>query len=374
MAERLPDGNEQNVQQFVNQSTWDPGPVRRRNAERMVPLIGPDAWAVDDVSFPKRREDVGGGRAPVLRSTGQAGQLPGAVSVHAVSDTASCPLQWRLFVPQEWAQDAPRRHRTGVPQEVGHREKWRLALDTFDELAGWGLVPPVVMADAGYGQNADFRHGLSERGIDYVVAVRSDVTVHPHDVWPTAPAWSGNGRKPQPRYRDKPLPVAALVAGHGRQAFTEVTWREGSRGSMRSRFVALRMRPAGVRARRLAQAAATAQESLWDGVLPEATLLAQWPEGADAPTDYWLSSLPAGTALAELVRLAKIRWRIEHDYRELKHGLGLDHLEGRSWTGWHHHVTLVTAAHAFLTEQRLAPKADTANSPSTRSSTQSKTC
>lgn len=232
----------------------------------------------------------------------------------------------------------------------------------------------MVVADAGYGQNADFRDGLSKRGITYVVAVRSDVTVHPHDAQPTAPAWSGNGRKPQSRYRDKPSSVAALTAGHGPQAFTEVTWREGSRGPMRSRFLALRVRPAGVKARRLAQAAATAEHGHWASVLPEVTLLAEWPEGAEEPTDYWLSSLPADTPLAELVRLAKIRWRIEHDYRELKHGLGLDHFEGRSWTGWHHHVTLVTAAHAFLTEQRLAPKADTADSPSTRSSTPSKSC
>ncbi len=136
------------------------------------------------------------------------------------------------------------RCRTAEEPDAGWaREKWRLALDTFDELAGWGLVPPVVVADAGYGQNADFRAGLGERGIGYVVAVRSDVTLHPHDAQPTAPAWSGNGRKPQPRYRHKPSSVAALAAGHGRQVFTEVRWREGSRGPMRSRFLALRVRP-----------------------------------------------------------------------------------------------------------------------------------
>ncbi|MFE4687571.1 IS701 family transposase [Streptomyces sp. NPDC056721] len=374
MAERLPDGNEQNLQQFVNQSTWDPVPVRRRIAERMVPLIGPDAWAVDDVSFPKDGKMSVAVAHQYCGALGKQANCQVAVSVHAVSDAASCPLQWRLFVPQEWVDDPIRRRKTGVPPEVGHREKWRLALDTLDELAGWGLVPPVVVADAGYGQNADFRDGLSARGITYVVAVRSDVTVHPHDAQPTAPAWSGNGRKPPSRYRDKPSSVAALAAGHGRPAFTEVTWREGSRGPMRSRFLSLRVRPAGVRARRLAQAAATAREGCWDGVLPEVTLLVEWPEGAEAPTDYWLSNLPANTPIAELVRLAKIRWRIEHDYRELKHGLGLDHFEGRSWTGWHHHVTLVTAAQAFLTEQRLAPKADTADSPSTRSSTPSKAC
>lgn len=199
------------------------------------------------------------------------------------------------------------------------------------------------------------------------------MTVHPHDAVPAAPPWSGNGRKPQPRYRDKPSPVAALAAGLGRPAFTEVTWREGSRGPMRSHFLALRVRPAGVKSRRLAQAAATDPGS-WDGVLPDVTLLVEWPAGAEAPTDYRLSNLPAGIPLAELVPLAKIRWRIEHDYRELKHGLGLDHFEGRSWNGWHHHITLVTAAHAFLTEQRLAPKAGTADSPSTRSSTPSRTC
>jgi SRSO17 transposase len=340
----------------------------------MVPQIGPDAWAVDDVSFPKDGKMSVAVAPQYCGALGKQANCQVAVSVHAVSDTASCPLQWRLFVPREWAHDAPRRHKTGIPQEVGHREKWRLALDTFDELAGWGMVPPVVVADAGYGQNADFRDGLSERGIGYVVAVRSDVTVHRHDARPTAPPWSGNGRKPQARYRHKPSPVAALAAGHGRQAFTEVTWREGSRGPMRSRFVALRVRPAGIRARRLARAAATAEHGHWDGVLPEVTLLVEWPEGAEAPTGYWLSSLPAGTPVADLVRLAKIRWRIEHDYRELKHGLGLDHFEGRSWAGWHHHVTLVTAAHAFLTEQRLAPKAATPDSPSTRSSTPSKTC
>ena len=374
MAERLPDGNEQNLQQFVNQSTWDPVPVRRRIAQRMVPLIGPDAWAVDDVSFPKDGKMSVAVAPQYCGALGKQANCQVAVSVHAVSDAASCPLQWRLFVPREWADDPVRRRKTGIPDEVGHREKWRLALDSIDELTGWGLVPPVLVADAGYGQNADFRDGLERRGIGYVVAIRSDATVHPHDAVPTAPTRSGNGRKPQPRYRDKASPVAALAARHGRQGFTEVTWREGSRGPMRSHFLALRVRPAGVRARRLAQAAATAEHGHWHGVLPEVTLLVEWPEGAETPTDYWLSNLSADTAAAELVRLAKIRWRIEHDYRELKHGLGLDHFEGRSWRGWHHHVTLVTAAHAFLTEQRLAPKADTPDSPSTRSSTPSRTC
>ena len=184
MAERLPDGNEQNLQQFVNQSTWDPVPVRRRIAERMSPQIIPDAWAIDDVSFPKDGSMSVAVAPQYCGALGKQANCQVAVSVHAVSDTASCPLNWRLFVPEEWVHDAERRKKTGMPPEAGHREKWRLALDSLDELAGWGLVPPVAVADAGYGQNADFRDGLDGRGIGYVVAVRSDVTVHPHDVRP----------------------------------------------------------------------------------------------------------------------------------------------------------------------------------------------
>ncbi|MGX1480723.1 UNVERIFIED_CONTAM: SRSO17 transposase [Streptomyces canus] len=374
MASRLPDGNEQNLQQFVNQSTWDPVPVSRRIAERLVPRIGPDAWAVDDVSFPKDGRMSVAVAAQYCGALGKQANCQVAVSVHAVSDAASCPLNWRLFLPREWADDAARRRRTGVPEGIGHREKWRLALDALDELVSWQLVPPVVVADAGYGQNADFRAGLAERDIAYVVGIRGDITVQPGDAHPAAPAWSGTGRPPVPHYRQPPVPVADLAAATGREAFTEVAWREGSRGAMTSRFLLVKVRPAGVRSRRLAQAAAVARHGRWDGVLPEVRLLAEWSEGEGKPTRFWLSDLPDDTPIPELVRLAKIRWRIEHDYRELKHGLGLDHFEGRSWNGWHHHATLVTAAHAFLTEQRLAPKADTADSPSTRSSTPSRTC
>ncbi|MFE9069284.1 IS701 family transposase [Streptomyces violaceusniger] len=218
MASRLPDGNEQNLQQFVNQSTWDPVPVRRRIAERMVPRIGPDAWAVDDVSFPKDGRMSVGVAHQYCGALGKQANCQVAVSVHAVSETASCPLNWRLFLPREWADDAVRRRRTGVPEDIGHRQKWRLALEALDELAGWQLVPPVVVADAGYGQNADFRAGLAEREIRYVVGIRGDITAQPHDAHPTAPARSGTGRRPRPRYRQPPVTVTELAAAAGRDA------------------------------------------------------------------------------------------------------------------------------------------------------------
>lgn len=222
-----------------------------------------------------------------------------------------------------------------------------------------GRPPPrVVFADAAYGTKAAFRAALTELGLGYVLSVRFDVTAHSIDAVPEAPARKGcNGCWPQPRYCQAPLSVAAHAAGLGRDAFTEVTWRQGSRGPMRSRFAALRVRPAGNSIIRPLRSRASAEQGWWDGILPDLWLLAERPAKAEEPTEYWFSNLPADTLLQDLVGRAKLRWRVEHDHRELKHGLGLDHFEGRSWPGWHHHVTLVSAAHAFLTEQRLSPTA-----------------
>ncbi|MEB8338018.1 IS701 family transposase [Streptomyces endophyticus] len=373
MASRLPDGNEQNLQQFVNQSTWDPLPVRRRIAERMSARISPEAWVVDDVSFPKDGRMSVAVAPQYCGALGKRANCQVAVSVHACTATASCPLQWRLFLPKEWADDAERRAACKVPAEIGHREKWRLALDILDELTGWGVPPRVVLADAAYGTNATFRNELTERGLDYVLSIRSD-TAHPLDAVPEAPARKGiNGCWPQPRYRQAPPAVTAHAINLGRSAFTEITWRHGSHGPMRSHFAALRVRPASNSITRPLRARASAEQGWWDGVLPDLWLLAEWPSNSETPTEYWFSNLPVQTPLKHLVSCAKLRWRVEHDYRELKHGLGLDHFEGRSWPGWHHHVTLVTAAHAFLTEQRLSPKVPKPASPTTRSSTCSKT-
>ncbi|WP_393101790.1 IS701 family transposase [Streptomyces sp. LN325] len=374
MAARLPDGNEQNLQQFVNQSTWDPVPVQRRINERLLPLVDPVAWVIDDVSMPKDGRMSAAVAPQYCGALGKRANCQVAVSVHAASDTASCPLQWRLFLPEEWTADSHRRTRTLIPVEVTHREKWRLALDMLDTLADWGMTPPAVVADAAYGTNAHLRAGLSARGLTYVLSIRSDVSAHPFDAQPMAPDRKGDvGCWPQPRYCKKAPSVAVLATDLGPEAFTALTWRQGSKGELRSRFAAVRVRPAGKAVERPVKAAASAEYGWWDGVLPDCWLLAEWPAGAEAPSEYWLSNLPPDTPIDELVRLAKVRWRIEHDYRELKHGLGLDHFEGRSWPGWHHHITLVTAAHAFLTEQRLAPKAPQPAAPSTRSSTLSRT-
>ena len=245
-----------------------------------------------------------------------------------------------------------RRRRAAIPDGVGHREKWRLALDMLDELGGWGLRPPLIVADAGYGDSGEFRLGLAERGIEYVVQVAHTVTAHAATVQRSTVPYSGNGPYPKAIYRQPALSVKALAMAAGRSAAQAVTWREGSRRragrpvALRSHFLFLRVRPAGpaIRSAHLGRD------------LPTQWLIAEWPPGQPEPVKYWLSNLPPTTPKQHLLRWAKLRWRIEHDYRELKTGLGFDHYEGRTWQGWHHHATLASAAHAFCTLHRLDPK------------------
>src|SRR4051794_13886359 len=389
MAERL-GMDHQGLQQFVSSSTWAVEEVRERLAARAVATIHPDAWVVDDTGFVKDGTASPGMARQYSGTLGKVANCQIGVSISAVTDTASCPLDWRLFVPQRWgdacaagpggaaASPAPRAParppppvpprgegragrgpgagggrgaggpRAAPPAAVRHREKWRLALDMVDELAGWGLTPPVVVADAGYGDAAEFRDGLTARGRAYVVQVTDNLTAYPEAAVPEVKPYSGRGRRPLPRYRATPVGLRAHVLAAGRDAVRQITWRDGSREPLASHFVALRVRPAG------RQAAARLAA---DGSLPAVWLLAEWPPEEPEPTDYWLATLPEDIDLAELVRLAKIRWRIEHDYRELKTALGLDHFEGRTFAGWHRHVTLVTAAQLFLTLLRTDPKA-----------------
>lgn len=378
MAARLGVDHQQ-LQQFVTSSTWDHVEVRRRVARWAESFIDPQAFVVDDTGFPKDGPDSPGVARMYSGSLGKVGNCQIGVSVHAVTDWASAAIDWRLFIPKSWdasmidsADDDSdvaagirrRRARSRIPEQVRHREKWRLALDMLDEVigdeadgdqegAGWGLARRPVVADAGYGDTTEFRLGLQARGLRYVVAVKGATSAYPADAVPVTPPYSGRGRPAAPGYREDPTNLTALVMAAGRSALRRVVWRHGSRrnarnptAAMTSRFLALRVRPANRDIPRDP-----------DGALPDCWLIAEWPAGKPEPTDYWLSTMPADTPLRELVRLAKIRWRIEHDYRELKDGLGLDHFEGRSYLGWHRHVTLAALAQAFCTQLRYDPKA-----------------
>ncbi len=234
--------------------------------------------------------------------------------------------------------------------------KSRLAVGLLERLAAWLGSVPVNVADCGYGRSVSFRLALEERGWPYVMAVEPKEIARPAAAVPYLPPYQGLGPPTLSRYRGPARPLRDLADAGTR--FETVTWRQGSKGSMTSRFAVLEVRPSGKEATRTAQEHAGGR-SQWDGVLPLRTLLVEQPEKATEPTGYWMTNPPATTPAADLVHFAKMRWRIEHDYRELKHGLGLDHFEGRTWRGWHHHVTLVTAAQAFLTLRRYDPKAHT---------------
>ncbi|WP_067833929.1 IS701 family transposase [Actinomadura kijaniata] len=347
MAARL-GVDHQRLQQFITSSTWSYEQVRARLARRVVRVVRPQVWVIDDTGFPKDGDASPGVARQYSGTLGKTGNCQIAVSVHAATDTASCPLNWRLFIPDAWdgPQAADRRARCGIPATECHRPKWRLAIEMLDELAGWGLYPAVVVADSDYGNNALFRRGLAARGLAYAVQVTGELTAYDAAAVPQRPPYGGRGPRPLPRYRDRPVSLREHVLAAGAAQARTLRWRHGARGPLRARFVLLRVRVAGRRPRPQA-----------DGVIAEQWLIAQWPAGAAEPVKYWLSNLPADFPAAMLVRLAKARWRIEHDYRELKTGLGLDHFEGRSFTGFHRHLTLVTAAHLFVTEQRLDPKA-----------------
>jgi SRSO17 transposase len=321
---------------------------------------------IDDSGFPKD-----GAASPCVArqysgTLGKTGNCQIGVSVQMATDTASLAANWRLFCPKSWddatitdpgqaAVVRAKRDRAQIGDDVRHREKWRLALDMLDEMiTSWGLPKLPVTADSGYGDCTLFRLGLTERGLRYVVQVDPDATAHPADAVPVTPAYTGRGRPPRPAYPDPPITFKDLVLAAGRRGVRAVTWRHGSRhtknnpsAAMRSHFLRLQIRPAN---RDIPRAA--------DGTLPECWLIAEWPPGADEPVKYWLSNMTTSTSLKTLIRYAKLRWRVEHDYRELKTGLGIDHFEGRSYLGWHRHVTLTVLAQAFCTLLRLDPKVD----------------
>jgi SRSO17 transposase len=273
MAERLGEIHYQALHHFVATSPWDWRPVRRRLAQLLCGALGPTAWVVDDTGFPKDGTHSVGVQRQYSGTLGKTANCQLGVSVDAVTEQASCPLDWRLFLPERWDEEAmaERRAACHLPEGVHHRPKWQLVLDVLDELAGWELWPPVLLADSGYGEVGEFRGGLDARQLPYVVEVRADTSAYPEQVRPTVPPSKGRGRRPRPRYRDQPCSLTQLALAAGQQACVDLIWRRGSKGLQRGRFLAVRVRPAGVTPRRLARQ---------DGKeLPVRWLLVEWPLG-----------------------------------------------------------------------------------------------
>ena len=338
----------QSMQQFLADSPWDPAEVVRAVAERVAPEIEVEAWVLDDTGFPKDGKDSPGVKRQYSGTLGKIGNCQIGVSVHAVGGKGTVPLGWALYLPEEWCENAERRAKAKIPDEVSFQTKPELGVELVERAAGWELPAAPVLGDQAYGDNTELRERLHDAGREYVLSVGAATTVFAPETVFRVPEPSGKRGRPKSRPRPdrKPEAIAALVARLGPERFEAVTFRDGPEGEpVTSRFCFLRVRAANRSDKR----------TPWPP--REEWLIAEWPEGKEDPTDHWLSNLPADTPPGRLARLARLRWKIELDYKQLKGELGLDHYEGRSWLGWHHHTALVTAAHGFLTLERLCPPA-----------------
>jgi SRSO17 transposase len=337
----------ESVQQFLADSPWDPELLLRACAERVTPWIGVTAWIVDDTGIVKDGRHSPGVKRQYSGTLGKVGNCQITVSVHAVGARGTLPLGWRLYLPEEWCDDVARRRKAKIPDAVCFRTKPQLAADLCAQATGWEVPRAPILADSAYGDDACFRTGLHEAGLEYVVAVRAETSVYGPETSFTVPGRKGSVGRPRTVARPdrKPESVRALAKRLPRRAWSTLPYRTtASGGKVQSRFAFVRVvatNPVRNRCRPPRQE--------W--------LIIEWPDGADAPSDYWLSNLGADEPVARLARLARLRWQVELDYRQLKGELGLDHYEGRSYLGFHHHTALVTCAHAFLTEERLRPRA-----------------
>jgi SRSO17 transposase len=346
----------QSLQQFLADSPWDPALVVKAVAERVAPAIDVQAWVLDDTGFPKDGKDSPGVKRQYSGTLGKTGNCQIGVSLHAVGSTGTVPLGWALYLPEEWCADAKRRKKAKIPDAVVFKTKPELAVELTVRAAGWKIRTAPVLGDCAYGNNTELRDRLHDGGLEYVLSVAPETTVFAPETTFTVPAQPA-GKRGRPNSRPHPdreaESIGALITRLGEKHLKTVTFRDGPDGSYhKSRFMFLRVRAAHhwrPHDRRWATVSEVPPREEW--------LIAEWPKGKAEPTDYWLANLPAATKPARLARLARLRWKIELDYRQLKGQLGLDHYEGRSWLGWYHHTALVTAAHGFLTLERLHPLA-----------------
>jgi SRSO17 transposase len=358
MVQRLGgDADYQSLQQFVADSPWDPALVVKAVAERVAGQIEVEAWVLDDTGFPKDGKDSPGVKRQYSGTLGKTGNCQIGVGLHTVGARGTVPLGWALYLPEDWCADEQRRRKAKIPDEVVFKTKPQLGVELVERAAGWDVPKAPVLGDHAYGENTWLRDRLHQAGCEYVLSVGATTKVFELGTSFAVPPKKPNAtRGPvRPRPDRRPEPIGELIGRLGTDAAQIVTFRDGPAGEpVTSRFVFARVHAAhGWRDDPGRQGWREGAE-----VPPrEEWLIAEWPENQKEPTDYWISNLPADTPPEYLTRLARMRWKMELDYKQLKGELGLDHYEGRSYLGWYHHTALVTAAHGFLTLERLHPKA-----------------
>ena len=337
----------ESLQQFLADSPWDSTVLVRACAERVAPALGVEAWVIDDTGIPKDGKHSPGVKRQYSGTLGKIGNCQIAVSVHAAGERGTQPLNWALYLPQEWCEDAERRRKAKVPDAVVFQTKPQLAAELVERAASWEIPRAPVLGDEAYGKNTELRNRLDDADIEYVLSINADAVVYDPDTIFSVPQRRPGSRGPAPSalVADRePRQLAELAAALEDSDFQTLVYRTRGGERLSSRFAIVRVIAAHPvdRGRR-------APREEW--------LIIEWPADHDTPSDYWISNLPSDVPPQRLARLARRRWTIELDYRQLKGELGLDHYEGRSYPGFDHHCALVTCAHAFLTLERMCPKA-----------------
>ena len=310
---------------FLGSSAWKDAPVRTAAARYAVDELerhGPiSTWIIDDTGFLKQGKRSPGVQRQYTGSAGKRANCQIGVSLVLANERAEIPVDFKLYIPQSWADDRKRCRAAHIPDDVGGESKWELALDMIESAVETELPRGVVLADSAYGHNGGFRERLDELGLDFAVDIKSNARVR---------RVGSNGRL------GKPTSVKALARRHVSK-FKDATWREGTKGPLRGRVLRMRVVTADSQYRKQSK-------PMW--------LLIEWPEGEENPRNYVLSNLEEKMPLEEMLNICGNRWRIERSYQDLKGQLGLDHYEGRSFVGWHHHVSVALVCYAFLVAER----------------------
>jgi SRSO17 transposase len=329
----------QSLLHFVGQSQWSDEKVLSKVRELVLPAIerhgAIEAWIIDDTGLPKQGKHSVGVAQQYCGQLGREGNCQVAVSLSIANHHASLPVAYRLYLPREWAKDGARRRKARVPREVKFKTKQEIALEQIRWACAARLPRGVALMDADYGRDAKLRRGIAQQGLPYVAGIQSTPLVWMPGTGPkpgrAPPKW---GRRGNPDL----VSVKELALGLAESAWRTIEWREGTADVLSSRFARLHVR--------------VADTNVSIDELSEEWLLIEWPAGEVEPTRYWLSTLPQDISFRDLVDIAKLRWRIERDYQELKQEVGLDHYEGRGWHGFHHHATLCIATYGFLISER----------------------
>lgn len=337
------DAMRQRLNDCVSLSPWSDEEMLRRLALKLDgEMPGIEAFIFDDTGFAKKGEYSVGVARQYSGTLGRTDNCQVAVSLHLAGANGSGCVAMRLYLPEEeWASNKQRRSTVGVPEEIEFRTKWEIALAQLDAALAAGVGRHVVLADAGYGEATEFRTGIEERGLHYVVGVSGVPTIWRPGVTPSVPRTASVGRPAtRPKAKEEPVSVSDFARALNAKMFRTVSWREGSKGRQSGRFYAVRV----YSAERHTKKSRPALKPVW--------LVIEDTGEEKRPFKFYFSNLPESTPIKRLVRLVKLRWRVERDYQELKGEIGLDHFEGRTWRGFHHHATLCAVAHGFLALRR----------------------